>query len=74
MLNIKYLAALREIRLGVFSNNRNNLCNNNFNHIILHPHGLQASCEQSTLKKKLSGLATLREIRSGLCSDNRNNL
>ena len=42
MLNIKYLAALREIRLGVFSNNRNNLCNNNYNHIILHPHGLQA--------------------------------
>ena len=55
-LNIKNFVALREVRLGVFLNNRNNLCNNNYNLIFRHPHGLRASCEPSTLKN----LAALR--------------
>jgi len=56
-LNIKNFVALREVRLGVFLNNRNNLCNNNYNLIFRHPHGLQA-----INFKKLSGFAALREF------------
>ena len=67
------LAAWREVRSGVFSDNRNNLCNNNYNFFFASAR-IASLLRAINFKKKLSGLATLREIRSGLFSDNRNNL